>query len=198
MKSLAVFASILLFAASAHAGLMISVNGVIEPPLGEVVLQPDETAVIGIHGDGLTPAPVAVYLFVEGPGWLDGYTMVYAGSLSVYGDFPVNGLVEPPTSREEVLDLFEEYYGLSDLKDLSFICLADGVIPPAALDGLVVDDIILRCDGLGDVTLNLVSDDFTIVYDTQIIQQIPEPTTLLLLGVGGLLAVARRRRKQQT
>jgi hypothetical protein len=60
---------------------------------------------------------------------------------------------------------------------------------------LLIDDIILRCDRVGDVTLSLVSDDFATLYDTQAIQQVPEPMTLFLLGLGSLFAVTRRGRK---
>ena len=199
MKSLAVFVFIFLVAASAQAALMISVNGVIEPPLGEVVLQPNETAVIGIYGDAKTEPLIFLYLFVEGPGSIDGHTMVYRGSPSAYAEWPcADCLYTGSMDPEEVLERFEELSGLSDLTDLSLIILADDVIPPAPLDGLLVDDIIFHCDGLGDITLSLVRiDDFAIVYDTQVIQQIPEPMTLFLLGLGGLFAVARRRRKQE-
>ncbi len=70
-----------------------------------------------------------------------------------------------------------------ELMDLSFITLADGAVPAAAtLEGLLIGNIILHCDAIGDVRLTLVSDDFTIVYDTQDIQQVPEPGTILLLG----------------
>jgi hypothetical protein len=176
---------ILCLVPSANAGLFISVNGVIEPPFAEVKLQPDATAVIGIQGDGLTPPPIAAYLLVEGPGWIDGHvTMVYPGALSAYQDFPG---WEDPSPPEEQLRAAREWFGRPDLMDLSFITLADGVIPPAPLKGLLLENIVFRCDGLGDVTLSLVSDDSATVYDTQLIQQIPEPMTFVLLGMGTFL-----------
>jgi hypothetical protein len=193
MKRLSVLLCVICVVPSAEAALLISVNGVIDVPFAEVKLQPDETAVIGIHGDGLTPPNIAAYLLVEGPGSIDGHTMVYPGSLSSYEDFPGNGL-GPPIPPEEILEQFREFSGRPNLTDLSCICLADAVIPPAPLDGLLVDDIIFHCDGLGDITLTLISDDFTIVYDTQDIQQIPEPATVFLLGVGGLIVARKARR----
>ena len=194
MKRLRVLLCVICVVPSVEAALLISVDGVVDVPFAEVKLQPDETAVIGIHGDGQTPSPWAGYLLVEGPAWIDGHTMVYPGSLSSYADWPLPwiNLGPPPT-----LDDFREFFGLPDLMDLSFITLADSTQPPAPLDGLLVDDIIFHCDGLGDVTLSLISDDFGTIYDTQDIQQIPEPMTLLLLGVGGLFAVARQGGKQQ-
>jgi hypothetical protein len=190
MKSLAVFGFIFLLAASAHAALMMSVNGVIEPPLGEVVLQPNETAVIGIHGDGQTGAPIALYLFIEGPGWIDGHTMVYPGSLSSYWDLQVVA-AELSMSVEDALRAFRDFTGTPHLQDLGYIVLADAAVPLAPLDGLLVDDIVFHCSGVGDVTLAFVSDDYVDYDPREIIHQIPEPMTLLLLGIGGLFAVAR-------
>jgi len=187
---------ILCLVPSANAGLFISVNGVIEPPFAEVKLQPDATAVIGIQGDGLTPPPIALYLLVEGPGSIDRSTMVYPGALSAYQDFPLTVPdIEVPPPPEEQLRAARELLGRPDLMDLSFITLADSAIPPAPLDGLLVDNIILHCDAIGDVRLSLISDDFATVYDTQAIRQVPEPATLFLLGLGSLFAVTRRGRK---
>jgi hypothetical protein len=199
MKRLWVLLCVICVVPSAEAALLISVDGVVDVPFAEVKLQPGETAVIGIHGDGQTPSPWAGYLLVEGPAWIDGHTMVYPGSLSSYSDFPFTDIIDlvPIPPPEEQLEELRDLIGKPELMDFSMIALANGVIPPAPLDGLLVDDIILHCDGLGDVTLSLISDDFATIYDTRDIQQIPEPMTLLLLGVGGLFAVARQGRKRQ-
>lgn len=193
MKRLWVLLCVICIAPPAEASLLISANGAIDVPFAEVKLQPDETAVIGIHGDGLTPPNIAAWLLVEGPGLIDGYTMIYRGSLAACQDFPGDWW-EPIPTPEEILAMLREFSGRPNLMDLSSITLADGVIPPAPLDGLLVDNIIFRCDGLGDITLTLLSDDFTILYDTQDIQQIPEPMTLLLLGLGGLILARKARR----
>jgi len=186
---------ILCLAPSAYAGLFISVNGVIEPPLAEVKFQPSETAVIGIHSDGRTASPMAAYLLVKGPGSIDGHTMVYPVSLAAYEDLEAmaDSLGRSP---EDTLVLARDLTGKPDIQDLSFITLADPAIPPAPLDGLLVDDITFHCRGFGDVTLTLISDDYVGDYPTQIIHQVPKPVTLLLLGLGGV-GVFRIRRQNQ-
>ena len=52
--------------------------------------------------------------------------------------------------------------------------------------GTVATDVAFHCDGEGDVTLYLVDNNGE-VADSQVIHQIPEPMTLALLGLGGLL-----------
>jgi hypothetical protein len=179
----------LCLAPSLHAGLSISVNGVIEPPFAEILLEAGETAVIGIHGDGWTTVNVAAYLLVEGPGSINGHTMVYPGSLAAYEDLEAitDSLGRSP---EDTLVLVRDLTGKTDIRDISFITLVDRAIPPAPLNGLLVDDIIFHCEGLGDVTLLLIIEDVETV--TQIIQQIPEPGTLFLLGLGVFLMRRKR------
>jgi len=196
MRKLSLLFFVLCLAPSVHAALSISVNGVIHPPLDEVLLQPDETTILGIHGDGFTPPNIAAYLLVEGSASIDGYTMIYPGSFASYEDFPIpfsTGCVDcgPP---EHDLNLIREFSGKANVMDFSAIILADLALPAAPLDGLLVDNIILHCGAIGYVRLSLVSDDFTILYDTQDIHQIPEPVTLLLLGLGGLILAREARR----
>jgi hypothetical protein len=181
----------LCLAPSVHAALFISVNGVIEPPFAEVNLQPDETAVIGIHGDGWTMANIVVYLLVEGPGSIDGHTMVYPGSLSAYED--LEAFADSfGRSPEDMLVLVREEVGKTNIQDVSYTVVADWAIPPAPLKGLLVDDIIFQCGGFGDVKLTLMWDDYADTFPTQVIHQVPEPGTLFLLGLG--IFLMRRKR----
>jgi len=53
-------------------------------------------------------------------------------------------------------------------------------------------DLTMHCDGPGDVTVDLYDSSGYILIDSLTIQQIPEPITVALLGLGGLLL---RRRK---
>lgn len=56
----------------------------------------------------------------------------------------------------------------------------------------VVADFEFECLGIGDVTVTLLADDLSTPLDTITIEQIPEPFTFGLLGLGGLFL---RRRK---
>lgn len=182
----------LCLAPSVHAALAISVNGVIHPPLGEIVLQPGEIAVLGIHGDGLTAGPIEFYLFVEGPGSIDGHTMVYPGPLSAYED--LEDLADSlGMSPENALPVLRDETGNSNLEDIGIISLVDMAIPPAPLDGVLVDDIIFHCNGVGDVNLTMWTCAYIpVIYDTKVIHQIPDPMTLLLLGMGVFLMRRKR------
>jgi len=59
--------------------------------------------------------------------------------------------------------------------------------------GMLVRSIFFHCDGPGDATIALVDDDGYIV-DSQVVHQIPEPATMMLLGLGGVLAAIRKKR----
>jgi hypothetical protein len=55
--------------------------------------------------------------------------------------------------------------------------------------GIFVDGIEFHCEGAGDAVISLITTDFTTytVHDTLTIHQIPEPATIVLLSLGGLL-----------
>jgi len=59
----------------------------------------------------------------------------------------------------------------------------------------IFDEIDFHCEGMGDVIITLYETDFVgapVFMDSVVIHQIPEPATMLLLGLGGLFL---RRRK---
>ena len=70
MKRWLAVAIVLSLAAVADAGLLISVEGQIDPPY-PIVLAPGQTAHIGIYSDGGLFADGVGYLFVSGPAAAD-------------------------------------------------------------------------------------------------------------------------------
>ena len=80
--------------------------------------------------------------------------------------------------------------------------------PPFEVPKVLVNGIMFHCDGKGTVTIKIVNvgstgytENFVFhpsyeldeVIDTLVIHQTPEPTTIALLGLGGLLLRRRRR-----
>ena len=157
----------------ANAALLISVNGVVDPPETEVTLIPSEHAVIDVHSDGTDRSDVYVYLTVIGAGVLDG----------------TNGIAYEGTANEGG---FGDRVIPIDSTILYFDLVIPGNPPEMIPEGIVVDYIDFHCLGEGDVTLLLGTDIGVGDWDTQVIHQVPEPMTIALLGLGGLFL---RRRK---
>ena len=181
MKKLLVLMLVLGIASAANASLLISVDGVVDPPDSEVILMPSDTVVIDIFGDGQTPRQYFYMgILVDGPGSLDisNAVMLYPGTDS--------------TIVEESDPYIAGYLGIG--MPYALITMQDA--PPPGdplrdLEGTLVDGILFHCDAVGEVTIILTNQD-GVVLDTQVIHQIPEPMTIALLGLGGLLL---RRRK---
>jgi hypothetical protein len=182
MKKLLVLMMVLGIAGAANAALLISVDGMVDPPDSQIEIMESDWVTIDIWGDGQTdPSEFYLGLALEGPASLDiaGAEILYTGNdkyLDPGDDDYIAGL----------LGIQIPYYliGLNDVPAVG--------TPKVPLEGTLVDGIRLHCDGVGEVTLILTDNEGTIL-DTQVIHQIvPEPMTLGLLGLGGLFL---RRRK---
>jgi hypothetical protein len=181
-KSLLILMLVLGLASAANANLLISVNGVVDPPETEVTLTPSQTAVIDIMGDGRATG-VDFFLIPDATGNVSNGVMLYPGNLSSLITY---------TKGDGICDWLNEngYPGAKSAVYMGF-----GNVPdPMPLDGKLVDEIIFHCVAPGDSVLTLVSADLTTVEDIQIIHNIPEPMTIALLGLGGLAL----RRKSRT
>ena len=153
-------------ASAANAVLSLTVDGGDAP--GEITINPSDTIVVSIHSDN-TAAYNAFFYMWDGPGTFTG-PRVRQGNMSVaYGPYP-------------------SYYGYSYDYYLVSIDDSGGNLVPGS--GFEVD---LHCDGPGDVLVELrqFSEPYTII-DSLTIHQTPEPMTIALLGLGGLLLRRRR------
>ncbi|MBN2137969.1 MAG: hypothetical protein JW720_09190 [Sedimentisphaerales bacterium] len=166
------------FALPIHGELWVSVNGEAAwPGDSGISLNRGDTVLVGIWGDGITAAPLEGFLFVQGPGSIDGHTLEYIGTASEYLD--IEQIAEAmDMSEEEVLS----EYGLStgkNLTDMSKWLLDDGASPPHSLDGMLIDNVTFRCEGAGDVLLTLKTDDPMTAYPdyTIVIHQTAENRT---------------------
>jgi len=177
MKKLLVLVLVLGMVTSASATLtLVSSAGDKLDPTG--VMFP-MTTVIGIYND--TAAP--------GQGLITGVAIpavaphaMWTGTSHVY---------QPPS-----LGGANTYYGVLDpgsgigVVDLWSSDLAIASVDPYGIG--ILADFEFKCTALGDVVVTLYRDDLVTPINSITIHQVPEPVSMVLLGLGGLLL---RRRK---
>ena len=175
MKKIVTLVLVLSMVSMASAALQISVNGDPDPVDSEIILQaPSGTLTLGITGT--TEAGVAVYWLMavsSAEGTITGGEAMMGGLSSIQPDYMV--------------DYFLYYAGL----DSATTSAVGGVAADmGALSGTLVDFIEFHCEALGDAIVTLYSSPDVAAWtceDTLVIHQIPEPATMALLGLGGLL-----------
>jgi len=176
MKKLLVLALVLSMATLANAALTLSVD--------KTAVLPSENVTISISGDGQTdPGQFFLTMTYGEPGSfnIENAQILYIGNASMIaletglgyasgGDYAIN----------------EAYINFT-LNDLP----SPGN-PKASLTGLLVQNIIMHCEGAGSVTLQITDADVNPMGDAVVITQTPEPITIGLLGLGAMFL---RRRK---
>jgi len=167
MKKLVALVLVLGLCSLANAGLTIGFD--------------PATNIVSINGDGQT-VNVGAYLLVEGPGSIAGGTLEYKGTLAAYADLE-QAAADAGITPAEYLGLVKDMTGKT-VVDLSSMTFADGNIPALSTAGVLVSGIQFTWTGTTEVMLSLVSDDFATTYDTE---PVPEPLSIVLLGLGGLL-----------
>lgn len=197
MRELSVLLLVFIFSGAANAGVVdiwvTSINGQAISPVKEIAIRPSDTVDLSIIWDGVTGR----YFFglssiiqkTGGPGILS------------LGSTLINPAFDPTLDRKG-----------STLGQQWIVegALFDG-IGVAGLTGqpqTLVSNILLHCDGIGDIIIKLLNyapgggsievdsnlNSFTPTYGTGvIIHQIPEPMTLMLLGLGSLYLLRRKK-----
>jgi hypothetical protein len=187
MKKMLVLLAILSVASIASASFSISVNGVADP-IGSVTAAPSGTVNLGIFGAGNTGDSMSMYLLVQGPG-------ITSGGVSLYGGALDDVRTQTSAAWDVEFDLPNAFasFGFPGVTTATVGVFASTVAPQPLLNGQLADLINFHCEGPGTVTLTLVAEDLTTVLDTQTITQVvPEPATMILLAVGGLLLKRRK------
>jgi hypothetical protein len=182
-KMLLVVLTVLAMATVANAALTakISVNGVVDPPDTSIILLPSETVIIDIHAWNNVSVSSSL-LVMQGPGLLSkGQMWLWEQSTFTMPSVDFAGW-------KEFLEGLG-YMGITQIADLDIQDLVEN--PYLTPNGLVLDGLVFHCEAVGDVTLSVFDLDGN-VLDSQVIHQIPEPITMVLLGLGGLFL---RRRK---
>jgi len=176
---------LLSMAAQAEAAIWLGVNGRRIEAGGAVWLNSGDTTVLQICGDGITPLPLEAYLYVEGPGRIDGHELLYLGDQSRYQDLEELAQAMGLTA-DEVLAVMGPGSS-TKLTDLARFVLDDSGVPPRPTVGVLIDEIIYTCQGEGDVRLRLEtnSPSSTFVDYTVVIHQAVYGRYLYVDAAGG-------------
>jgi len=182
MKKLLVLALVCGMASLASAGLNISVNG--QDPGPQITLHPSDTIILDVTLDPTTNVmgyDLGVQLEVQGKGTLDG------------ADAQISGFGHTWMAAPAIVT-----------NTASLLRWTAGDVPMfgglGQTGGKILDNVEFHCDAVGDVLIILYSYASTVnganvnnsIVDTFLVHQIPEPATMLLLGLGGLFLRKRK------
>jgi len=186
MKKLLILMLVFGITSVASAALQISVNGDKNPVDSQINIKPSDHLVLDIWTDAAIPLGTYFAIVVD----------------TTKGSITTNQWtkVPPYNSSDYDLSLYDNAanpeYGFPGLPPgengvWGGILVYAAAIPAGAT---LYDNIDFHCVDYGDAIIHMYETDFATSWlvDTVVIHQIPEPATMLLLGLGGLLL---RRRK---
>ena len=179
---------VLTIATVANAALVIT-----GAPTGPI--NPSDNVTLGISANQ-EPSPSNMYLFLTNNlGTLSGGSVLWSDYSTALGEMTLH-----TGAGDSVIDYINSYPEYGMVNQAYYISLVGGTVPALVMTGQVVDGIVFHCEAEGPVTVVLgnIVDDGTgtyimQVFDSKVINQIPEPMTMALLGLGGLFL--RRRSK---
>jgi hypothetical protein len=183
MKKLLVLALVLAVGSMASAAL--SIGGYDGSPL-----KPSDEVILSIVGDGSIAEPTNVFLTVEFAGGINGGAVVWASANPTASFYLDKAALDDAFGMDSV-EAFRAQLGKQGINDVASANIASTAAPHPALEGLLVDGIVFHCAGPEDAIVTLYDANFGIL-DQVVIDQVPEPASMLLLGLGGLFL---RRRK---
>jgi len=187
MKKLLAMLMVLSMAAMASAAVVINVD------MGaDTELAAGDTAAISIVATN-EQSPSDLYLFVT-----DGSFGTVSGGSVVWSDFSATAgeMTLHDGAGDQHVNAVHQY-GWPDATQTYYISLT-GNTNPLTMNGTVVNGITYRAEIAGDSTIILGyfvddgQDGFLAVSDTVVMHKVPEPMTIALLGLGGLLLRRRR------
>jgi len=182
MRKLLILTLVLGMASAANAGMLISVAGDKQPVDSQITLPLNGTIDLDIWTDADIPVFGGEYWALIADttqaSISGGNVAIDPGDAVIYTDPPASGGVP----------------GLPAGKDGPWggVAVFSG---PIAAGTVLYDQITFKCLALVDTTVSLYTSDLggnNTLVDSVIIHQVPEPMTVALLGLGGLLL---RRRK---
>jgi len=188
MKKLLVLALVLSVASLASASVQMSlqVNG---QDADAITLMPSDFVTISIVGAG---DGTGAWLIAAGPGTLVGGDISHVAN-EYMSDKDLGALIDPDNDPETTWGMFfnSMYPGTTRAIDLVWV---DTESPFVTFGPNLFGEAVFHCDAPGDVTIAIIdyAGEELIIADTLAITQLPEPMTMVLLGLGGLFL---RRRK---